>query len=336
MKKKIIITEAQYNKLQEFLFETTDVNHTLDFVKVGDVLKFKTSTGSDYTINIKHVDHNSNEILGDNHGNKIRFSFDSYDEQNKKLNYNQLDTNTQKYIPKTADVHELDIERGGKVLPIPDIGGNKQPEPTPVSNQDDVSKPVELDPNIPEKPEEEGENYDEMIDNIEAEFASDDIFRKALYKQPSFLERLKGEITGTKPKGSGIIIANQLINSYRDKGSNDFLNADFRKDYKALFKPLERYDLEYEVDGKIDYIVLNGEREAKVGNTNDKNQRKLIDVNKNFEILVTKNISTEKIPNYFLCYISTYSIEKGNKNKNNAIPVKLQFLDSTGFKVKNK
>ena len=87
MKKKIIITEAQYNKLQEFLFETTDVNHTLDFVKVGDVLKFKTSAGSDYTINVKHVDHNSNEILGDNHGNKIRFSFDSYDEQNKKLNF---------------------------------------------------------------------------------------------------------------------------------------------------------------------------------------------------------------------------------------------------------
>lgn len=336
MKKKIIITETQYNKLQEFLFETTDVNHTLDFVKVGDVLKFKTSAGSDYTINIKHVDHNSNEILGDNHGNKIRFSFDSYDEQNKKLNYNQLDTNTQKYIPKTADVHELDIERGGKVLPIPDIGGNKQPTPdtTTTTNQDDISKPVELDPNTPEKPEEE--DYDEMIDNIEAEYASDDIFRKALYKQPSFLERLKGEISGTKPKGSGIIIANQLVDSYRDKGSNDFLRADFRKTFKALFKSLERYELEYAVEGKIDYIIFNGEREAIVGNINDRNQRKLTDINKNFEILVTKNISTEKIPNYFLCYISTYSVEKGNKIKNKAIPVKLQFLDSTGFKVKNK
>lgn len=334
MKKKLIITESQYNKLQEFLFETTDVNHTLDFVKVGDVLKFKTSAGSDYTINVKHVDHNSNEILGDNHGNKIRFSFDSYDEQNKKLNYNQLDTNTQKYLPKTADVHELDIERNGKVLPISDAGNKTNPvTPKPIVKPDEISEPVELDPTAPETPE---EDYDEMIDNIEAEYKSDDIFRKALYKQPSFLERLKGEINGTKPKGSGIIIANQLIDSYRDKSSNDFLRADFRKTFKAKFKSLVRYELEYTVDGKTDYITFNGEREAIVGNINDKNQRKLTDINKNFEILVTKNISTEKIPNYFLCYVSTYSIEKGNKIKNKAISVNLQFLDSTGFKIKNK
>lgn len=230
MKKKIIITEAQYNKLQEFLFETTDVNHTLDFVKVGDVLKFKTSAGSDYTINIKHVDHNSNEILGDNHGNKIRLSFDSYDEQNKKLNYNQLNTNTQKYIPKTADVHELDIERGGKVLPIPDIGGNKQPAPDATTNQDDISKPVELDPNVT-SPTTSGDTSTDSTEKIKKErmygkkalkaITSDPQLQAAFYRQPSFWKLFMADMEGKTAPGKGIQPTLALINGYLDKKNVD-------------------------------------------------------------------------------------------------------------------
>jgi hypothetical protein len=344
MKRKIIITESQYNKLQEFLFETADINHTLDFVKVGDILKFKSPSNNPYDIKIAHVDHANNEILGYFNGDSVRLSFDAYNEQTKKFNFQILDKKTKKYINKEDDIsRELDIIRNGKVLQIPDVGGNKQPEatpapaPAPVGKPDEISPEVELDPNvvIPNKEE----DFDEMIDNIEQEYESDDIFRQALYTQPSFLERLKGEITGKKPQGSGIIIANKLVNSYKDKGSNDFLNADFQRTFFAKFKPLEKYKLEYEVDGKINYIEFDEEREAKVGNTNDRNQRKLEYENKKnekFEILVTKNISTEKTPNYFLCYVSTYSTEKGNKIKNKSVPVKLQFIDSTGFKIKNK
>ena len=331
MKRKIIISESQYNKLQEFLFETADVNDTLDYVKAGDVLSFKGPYN--IKINIVNVDQNTSEILGTtDKDEKVKFFFNSYDENTKKFNFQKLDKNTNKYVNQPFEVKELDIIRNGKVLPIRDAN-RKVSEP--VAKPDEISKPVELDPTVPETPTEEEEDFDEMIDNIEQEYESDDIFRKALYQQPSFLERLSAEIRGEKPKGSGIIIANKLVNSYRDKGSNDFLKADFRKTYKARFKSLERYDLQYEIDGKINYIVFNGEREAIVGNANEKNQRKLIDVDKNFEILVTKNISTEKTPNYFLCYVSTYSTEKGNKIKNKSIPVKLQFSDSTGFKVKN-
>jgi len=233
MKKKIIITEAQYNKLQEFLFETTDVNHTLDFVKVGDVLKFKTSAGSDYTINIKHVDHNSNEILGDNHGNKIRLSFDSYDEQNKKLNYNQLDVNTQKYLPKTADVHELDIERGGKVLPIPDIGGNKQPTLDTTAKPDDISKPVELDPNISgptasgdtssDSAEEEEKVKKERMYGKKAlkAITSDPQLQAAFYRQPSFMKLFMADLQGKTAPGKGIQPTLALIGGYLDKKNKE-------------------------------------------------------------------------------------------------------------------
>jgi hypothetical protein len=337
MKRKLIITESQYNKLQEFLFETADINSTLDYAKVGDILIFKGA----FNLKIKVTNYNrsTDEIVGETNfkgqPRKIMFKLNSYDEINKKFSYSIFDENGQN--PKGVDFEpkELDIERNGNLVNIPGDANAEKPEPIakPVANPDDISKPIELDPSTDEEPDEE--EYDEMIDDIEAEFKSDDIFRQALYKQPSFLERLSAEIKGEKPKGSGIIIANQLVNSYRDKGSNEYLNADFRKPYIARFKSLERYDLQYEIDDKINYIVFNGEKEAKVGNTNEKNQRKLTDVDKNFEILVTKNISTEKTPNYFLCYVSTYSTKTGNKFKNKSIPVKLQFLDSTGFKVKN-
>lgn len=338
MKKKLIITESQYIKLQEFLFETADINSTLDYAKVGDILIFKNPP---LNIKIKVINYNrsTDEIVGETifkgQTRKVMFKLNSYDEINKKFSYSIFDENGKN--PKGVEIEpkELDIERNGALVNIPGNANYEKPEPVakPVANPDDISKPIELDPSTDEEPDDE--EYDEMIDNIEQEYKSDDIFRQALYKQPNFWERLSAEIKGEKPKGSGIIIANQLVNSYRDKGSNDVLNADFRKSYKARFKSLERYDLQYEIDGKINYIVFNGEREAIVGNANEKNQRKLIDVDKNFEILVTKNISTEKTPNYFLCYVSTYSTEKGNKIKNKSIPVKLQFLDSTGFKVKN-
>ena len=238
MKRKIIISESQYNKLQEFLFETTDVNHTLDFVNVGDVLKFKTSAGSDYTINVKHVDQKGNEILGDNHGKKIRLSFDSYDEQNKKLNYKQLDTNTQKYLDKTADVNELDIERNGQVLPIPDVGGNKQPEPgqveptqgqeepVPVGQEDEIAKTVEMDPNVtatPKTPEE--------VENIKKQrmygkkalkaITSDPKLQAAFYRQPSFWKLFMADLQGKTAPGKGIQPTLALINGYLDKKNKE-------------------------------------------------------------------------------------------------------------------
>lgn len=333
MKRKLIITESQYNKLQEFLFETADVNDTLDYVKANDVLLFKGAYN--VKINVVNVDQNTGEILGTtDKDEKVKFFFNSYDENTKKFNFQKLDKTTNKYVNQPFDVKELDILRDGKVLPIRDAN-RKTPEP--VAKPDEISKPVELSPNVPEDETEDEKTFDDMVDNIEAEMKSDDIFRQALYKQPNFWERLSAEIKGEKPKGSGIIIANQLVNSYRDKTSNDFLGATFNKDYKARFKSLENYDFEYYIEDKLNYISFRkgGEREAKVGNINEKNQRKLTDVDKKFDILVTKNISTEEIPNYFLCKLSTYSIKDGNSIKNNPVTIKLQFLDSTGFKVKN-
>lgn len=353
MKRKIIITESQYNKLQEFLFETPyrrlyskiQENDVIEIINKGVPSKFKVRIfANDYIIMDGITKNVSNYVFAINKDGLWKSNFEA-----KKILKNderKSNKNIDTWPSFTMVITSFKLIRGNNVIDVADIEGSI-PEPTtepePINTPDEISKEILMDPNTPgnfdklEEPEEE--NFDEMIDNIEQEYKSDDIFRNALYKQPSFLERLSAEIRGVKPKGSGIIIANQLVNSYRDKGSNDYLNADFRKPFFARFKSLEDYELEYDIEGKLGHIRLikDGEREAKVGNANDKNQRKLEykDKNEKFSILVTKNISTEEIPNYFLCYISTYSIENGNLIKNKSIPVKLQFLDSTGFKVKN-
>jgi hypothetical protein len=182
------------------------------------------------------------------------------------------------------------------------------------------------------------EDFDEMIDNIEQEYESDDIFRQALYTQPSFLERLKGEITGKKPQGSGIIIANKLVNSYRDKSSNDKLKADFIKGYWSVFKSLDDVELEHTTDGEIGTVkfIKGGERKAKVTTINEKDERLLENTPERFKILVIKNISNEQFPNTFLCYVSTMSKEEGNLIDNKPEKIRLQFIDSPGFKIKNK
>jgi hypothetical protein len=330
MKRKIIITESQYIKLQELLFETADINHTLDFIKVGDALKFKTPTGSDYTINVKQVNRANNEILGDNHGIKVILRYNSYDEKSKKLNYQEFDKNTNKYVNKSDDVNELDIVRNGKVVDITNAGSGKQINP---------ATPEEIDPNAEITDKEEGyddEDYKEMIKNIDAELKSDNVFRQALYKQPNFWERL----TGSNPSGHGIIIANKLLDSYKDKGSNDFLGGNFIKNNIARYKVLKEYKIPYDIEGVPYYIIFKkgDEREAKVNEvSNDNKQRNLTDKGGKFKLIVTKNISKENnTPNLFLCDIITYSIKKGNQRPNEPIPIELQFLQSTGFNIKQE
>ena len=218
MKRKIIISESQYNKLQEFLFETTDVNDTLDYVKAGDVLSFKGPYN--IKINIVNVDQNTGEILGTtDKGEKVKFFFNAYDENTKKFNFQKLDKTTNKYVNQPFEVKELDIIRNGKVLPIRDAN-RKVPEP--VAKPDEVSKPVELDPNIskaPETPEEVEKVKKEKMYGKKAlkMITSDPQLQAAFYRQPSFWKLFMADMQGKTAPGKGIQPTLALINGYLDK-----------------------------------------------------------------------------------------------------------------------
>ena len=177
---------------------------------------------------------------------------------------------------------------------------------------------------------EETESYEQMINNINAELKSNEIFKQALFKQPTFWERLKGEMNGTTPKGTGIIMANQLTNSWKDKSSNEMLDANFRETFKAKFKPLNDYS-SYGLNINETYYV-------KVNEPDEKDYRNLEDVNKKYNLLVKKNISLKKgISNSFLCDLRTYEkTPSGGIIENNPVEVELQFFHSNGYQITKK
>lgn len=238
MKRKIIISESQYNKLQEFLFETADVNDTLDYVNTNDVLLFKGPYN--VKINVVNVDQNTGEILGTtDKDEKVKFFFNSYDENTKKFNFQKLDKTTNKYVNQPFDVKELDILRNGKVLPIRDAN-RKTPEP--VAKPDDISKPVEMDPNVtstPETPEETEKVKKQRMYGKKAlkAITSDPQLQAAFYRQPSFWKLFMADMQGKTAPGKGIQPTLELINGYMDR-KNKQNNPDL-----ASFKMQKNADL---------------------------------------------------------------------------------------------
>jgi hypothetical protein len=220
MKRKIIITESQYIKLQELLFETADINHTLDFAKVGDVLKFKTPNGGDYTINVKQVNAANNEILGDNHGIKVILRHNSYDEKSKKLNYQEFDKNTNKYVDKSDDVNELDIVRNGKVVDITDVGSDRQP-----INQKDPLRAA-------------GEQARKEID-----YGNDPLLKKAFHRQAGFWAQFQAELAGKSSKPDGIKSVLDILAKYTNNKVKNKFGDVFTEGKEAKFQIISRTNL---------------------------------------------------------------------------------------------
>jgi hypothetical protein len=240
MKRKLIITESQYIKLQEFLFETTDVNHTLDFVKAGDDLLFKGPYN--VKINIVNVDQNTGEILATTDKNeKIKFYFNSYDDKTKNFNFQKLDKTSNKYVNQPFEVKELDILRNGKVVPISDAG-NKQTPTTPTKPKpDDVSKTVELDPTISTNPEaikSAGEEARKKID-----YSKDPLLKKAFHRQAGFWDQFRAELAGKSSESDGIKSVLNMLGKYTNKKVKDKFGDTFTYNKRAKFKIISRTQL---------------------------------------------------------------------------------------------
>jgi hypothetical protein len=338
MANKLKITESQYKRLKKLLIETADVNHTLDSVKIGDVLKFKTSAGSDYTINVQHVDQNGNEILGDNHGNKIKLYFNSYDEQSKKLNYKQLDKTNQKYVDKTVDVEELDIVRNGKIVDIRDRKvepTGKTPEPT--SQKDNISQPVDLDPNAPiKKPEERTDaERQKTIKKYYDEIINDPNLKQAFYKAPSFWNYITAAIKGEPAEGKGIGPALNLVNKYKNQES-------LKKAPGFTTKQNQTAKFQISKSVNIDYVTENNVK-GSVGISNGAENNAIVQQNTTIgnnalKTLVSSNgkykldvLERTKTPNVFMCVFSVYGVTGVKNDEVYSGKVNVRFTQSLGY-----
>ena len=317
MKRKIIISESQYTKLQEFLFETADVNDTLDYVNTNDVLLFKGPYN--VKINIVNVDQSTGEILGTtDKDEKVKFFFNSYDENTKKFNFQKLDKTTNKYVNQPFDVKELDILRNGKVLPIRDA--NKKPTtPTtsPAPTTDDTSKTVELDPNVTANTEAlraAGEEARKKID-----YSKDPLLKKAFHRQAGFWDQFRAELAGKKSEPDGIRSVLNMLGKYTNKKVKDKFGDTFTEDKQVKFKIISRTRL-----GVLNDVYTFLIRKWTEGDADTLTLTELGNKPEGLRLIVKDRKKNE--PDVYLC-----TLKKLQDGKEQEEEIEVQFIKSAGY-----
>jgi hypothetical protein len=223
MGKKIRITEAQYNRLQEMLFEV-DINTAVkSVIKAGDVLNIGFSNGVK-SFKVNKADTESvymNGITTGTQNNTYYFSPDylhvndlvlSYIEKGKEDDAETADPSN--WAKDGGTVTNFEIVRNNKVIDTIDLDGKVKPIPP---------KPPKPEPEQPEQPLDKKDNEEEKPSNDELKddgldvaelIKNDETLRNAFYRQPNFWKSFIAGVQGKDPKGSGIITALELVDKY--------------------------------------------------------------------------------------------------------------------------
>jgi hypothetical protein len=280
MSKKIIIKESQYNRMLKLLVETEDVNHTLDFANANDVLLFKGINGLNLKIQVISVNQNNGEILGQTEkGKKVKFTFNSYDEQSKKFDFKAFNPETNSYVDEPFEVKSMDIIRNGNVVQIPNTPNTEVPTDSQDElNPDGVSQPIDLSPEITGKEEDNKAARKALAKDVYNAMMDSDTLRDILYKKPSFLSLLKAEILGKPAQGTGQLnIAKQekdynakikknnglgallkIVTNQKQKEFTQKLNADFPPRKMTLFTPYNEVLTFSTIENKNSFVMKPG------------------------------------------------------------------------------
>lgn len=86
---------------------------------------------------------------------------------------------------------------------------------------------------------------------------NDPNLQQAFFKQPTFFELFKAEMTGNKATGTGIITAINIVHNYMDKKSIEKLGATFTQDKEVIFSPLREISIVYQnKNGQSDNFIM--------------------------------------------------------------------------------
>ncbi|CAK0741610.1 hypothetical protein CCP3SC1AL1_1140004 [Gammaproteobacteria bacterium] len=289
MKKKLIITESQYIKLQEFLFETPyrrlyskiQENDVIEIINKGVISKFKVRIFANNYIIMDGITKNvSNYVFAIDKDGLWKSNFEAkkiLKNDEKKSNKN-IDT----WPSFTMVITSFKLIRDNNVIDVADIDGSipepiTEPTTEPVGKPDDISKPVEMDPNVtstPETPEETEKVKKQRMYGKKAlkAITSDPQLQAAFYRQPSFWKLFMADMQGKTAPGKGIQPTLELINGYMDKKNKEnnpdlqpFINseiADFILPEKVSFtvksKTLGNKDNTYTIPEKVTLKAKNG------------------------------------------------------------------------------
>ena len=110
----------------------------------------------------------------------------------------------------------------------------------------ELSNSQEPKPEEP-KPEESKPEEETLKSGKDAykEIINDPLLRKAFFKEPSFWETFKAELTGKKAVGTGIMTALDILDKYNLRNLNEKISNKFIPEQKVTIKFLKDYDIKF-------------------------------------------------------------------------------------------
>jgi hypothetical protein len=190
------------------------------------------------------------------------------------------------------------------------------------------------------KEDEEEEEYD--AEKVLQLVLSDPNLKAAFYKQPTFWQAFKAELTGKEAKGKGILPTLDLINKYIDKKVSDKLGGDFKKNASVSFMPMETISIPFtNKKGGREYFELKdgvkyeGEfavvaKRFSYDDIESRDYQILENTAKGFRIIVKEKTDT---PNVFLCNVEKLYSVKNEPKRAKEEDVEIRLLDSNGYKA---
>lgn len=338
MNKRLKLTETQFQKIKNFIFETKFDVLTRKSVKKGDYINVNTKSG---VLEFEVIDSFGGQIYmkninaGTMQFNKLVFVVPT-SLQNNKLELkvaNDAQANQKPFKPNTwvkstvNNVESFDVIRDNKLVDSTDDSKEKeyvQPTPQTQPTQEPQPEPqTDLEQKItPEDKSNAYIAYDQIL--------NDPILKNAFYKKPSFWNLFMSELKGKKATGKGIVPTLQLLDKYNFEKMKDM----FIPGKKILFKALNNVEI-YDNDNNLLFTFNdNNTYECTVNKLKINNKWVLENRTSNFKV----NILYEMSDNIFVCELVKYYSDKTGAYKEfkTTKPVKIEILPSDGYNKKNK
>jgi hypothetical protein len=293
-------------------------------LKVGEYAHFdQAGTVNKYDGEVIRHDGNAMQLTMSKHGSKAEFNLNINLEQNPfYLENDNIMFKGEATTPKDFENSEDNVDRRPFVIELKRFS---------TTNEDiKPKKGVQKEKPSDEELKSDGKEALDMILN-------DPTLKAAFYTQPTFLERLKAELSGKAATGTGIKPTLDLLGKYFDKQVNEKIGDGFRDNKVALFEVKQNVVITYTEGNKnkqfkllrgIQYNAKPREHDLKDGVTKVLREDPAGKPADPFEIIVK---GKTKEPDTYLCDVYKVYVS-GNQPKR--IPqknVEIKFYKSEGY-----